>query len=552
MPHHRALRTLTAVALAALPASALAQPSHPVSPWWAEYAVGDELERYLRSLQALGDVAVHPWSVRGFGPQELERLHPTSAVHPWAGAVAPPDSARRAYVRLVRPEVRGWYNSAFAHGSNDGVVWAGRGFTGSISAGVAARYGPLSVAVRPIAFRSENREFALAWNGLEGIGRFGDAGFPSSVDRPQRFGTEAYARVDAGESTVRLDLGHLAIGASTAAQWWGPAQEFPFLLGNNAGGFPHAFVGTARPADLWIARVHGRIVYGRLEQSEYFVPQRETVRARRFATGLTLVATPRGVPNLELGVARFFHVPWPDSGFSGRYFTRPFEGILKGGLDEIGADADARALASANQLASVFARLVLPGTGFEAYTEIGREDHAWDLRHLILSPDENASFTFGFRQTARRAAGRGLAVVRGEVIAYGHGQADRVKGGGAIYLHASGADQGHTLRGQLLGADVGVGSGGAHVLGVDLYDRRGRTTAEWRRVVRRERLAFDAGGAPNTEARDVVHTLTAERLLLGRRGELSAALDLSYNLNRHFAEDRTNVGVRLSLRGLPW
>ena len=125
-----ARRALAAAALLA-PCAAAAQPVAP-PPVWLEYATGDALEEYLRSLQALGDVAVHPWSLRGFSPVELDRLRPISAAHPWAWRVAERDTTGLS-AAIVRPEVRVQFNSAFPHGGNDGAVWAGRGVTAAVT-----------------------------------------------------------------------------------------------------------------------------------------------------------------------------------------------------------------------------------------------------------------------------------------------------------------------------------------------------------------------------------------------------------------------------------
>ena len=85
-------------------------------------------------------------------------------------------------------------------------------------------------------------DFPLLANGQSGDAAFGDGLYATVVDRPQRFGDGAYARVDAGQSQVRLDLLGAAVGFSNAHEWWGPAQRYPFLLGTNAAGFPHVFV----------------------------------------------------------------------------------------------------------------------------------------------------------------------------------------------------------------------------------------------------------------------------------------------------------------------
>ena len=543
-----ARRGLAAAALL-FPCAIRAQP--PAPSVWLEYATGDALEQYLRSLQALGDVAVHPWSLRGFSPVELDRLRPAPRAHAWSARLGT-DSAAAARLGLVRPRVDVRFNSGFAYGSNDGAVWAGRGATVAVSGGVAARWGPVSLTLNPIAFWTENRPFPLLPNGTTGDARFGDGTFPLNVDRPQRFGDAAYARVDPGQSTLRVDALGVTVGASTANQWWGPAQEFPFLLGTNAAGFQHVFVGTSRPVNLWLARLHTRVLWGRLEQSEYFEITGRIARPRRFATGLVVLLTPRGLENLEIGGARFFHAPWPDEGLPGRYVTRVFEGLYKKSLPEVEnpIDLDSRSLDGENQLASVFGRLVLPGTGFEVYGEIGREDHPWDLRHLTLSPDELSSMMLGFRKSWRR--GGGMAVLRAETMNFQPRLIDRFRASRPVYVHGAGSNQGHTQRGQLLGADVGVGSAAGAVVGLDLHDAAGRSSLAWRRVVRQEQPFPGDGGGENARALDVIHTIGAERLVFRGGTDLLAGVDLSYNLNRNFAGDRGNVSVRIAAMGLPW
>ena len=539
------IQLVSAIVLAAVPLAASAQ-ARAVPPVWQELSVDDEVEHYVRSLQGLGTVPAVPWSLRQFSRTQIDALHPTGA-HPWAARLgAAPDSGPGAW--LLRPRLGLAYNSAFPHGGNDGAVWAGRGVTASVSAGAAFRWGPVSLVLQPIAFWAQNQAFALHDNGRTGIEAYGDALYPESIDRPQRFGDGAYARVDPGQSTLRVDALGATLGVSTANQWWGPAQEFPFLLGSNAAGFPHAFVGTARPANLWVARLHARLLYGRLDATDHFVPTGPVSRARRFATGLIVVATPRGMPNLELGAARFIHAPWPDEGLPNRYLVRPFEGIFKTSLPEVdGAiDADSRSIDGENQLGVLFARLVLPRTGFEVYGELGREDHPWDLRHLILSPEEQSSVTVGLRRTWRRGAG--LGVVRAEVIDFRQRQVDRFRLGPAIYIHVNGSNQGHTQRGQLLGADVGVGSSSGAVLGVDLYDAGGRSSVEWRRVVRLERRALDQG----LEPLNVVHTLGVERLVFRGSTDLSAGADLSYAFHHNFGGDRVNLRLRVSATPSAW
>src|SRR2546422_3358032 len=373
-------RFFAAAALAcALAAPLWAQQEMALAGGRSEVFAGGELETYLRNLQLVGLVPLYPWSVRSFSPRELDRLFPSDTVHPWAShydRAGPPLPRGRVTFDVVRPTVSVRFNSAFPYGSNDGPIWAGRGLTSAVQAGFALRFGALSLTVAPIVFRAENANFSLMGNGDTGRFVYADGRYPGSIDRPQRFGDRPYAVIDAGQSTLRLDAGSVTAGVSTANQYWGPAAEYPAILGNNAAGFPHVFVGTARPVDLWLFRVHGRLVWGRLSQSAF---SSETASAGiRFMAGLVGVMTSRWVPGLEIGFSRFIHSPWPEHGLLLRDLLSPLRSQNR--LNILGRVQD-------NQLASAFARWVFPHSGVEGYGGYGRENYNAELRGFIDEPE---------------------------------------------------------------------------------------------------------------------------------------------------------------------
>lgn len=485
-------------------------------------------------LQVAGISEPYPWSIRGFSPVELERVAPATAEHPWGNRyrIAPDSTA--AELRWVRPRVDAVYNSGFPFGGDDGAVWAGRGITTAVQAGFAARAGPLSVTLAPLVFWTQNAEFDLMPNGQSGRLEFADGQFPTVIDQPQRFGDGSYARLDPGQSTVRLDLPLLAVGASTANQFWGPAADYPLILGDNAPGYPHVFVGTSEPIGVGIGDVHGRFVWGKLTQSDYSPVQGG--ETRRFASGLVGVFTPRGLPGLEIGGSRFFHVPWRDGGPELGDLTLPLEGLLKverGDRDDAGD----------NQLASAFARWVLPKGGFEVYGEYAREDHNFDSRDLVLEPDHDSGYMLGVAKVWRRPESR-FWVFRGEVLNTRISQLAEVRDQAPFYIHVNGLQQGHTQRGQVLGSPAGFGGSGA-TLTVDRYSSGGRWSLAWSRVLRREREVVAGSGA---EGVDVVQSLGAEAVIFSSRYDLTAGLTGAYELNRNFAGDAFNLNLRLGAR----
>lgn len=518
----------------------------------SEVFAGSELESYLRNLQAVGKSESYPWSIRAFSPAEIDRLAAADSAHPWGQRY---DLNRRPQSTgfqwdYVRPRVMFYLNNAFAYGGNDGAVWQGKGLTTSFQAGLSARWGPFSAVLAPVAFRAENQSFPLFRNGESGRLIFADGQFPLAIDRPQRFGTLPYSRVDLGQSTIRFDWFGIAAGISTANQWWGPTDIYPYILGNNAAGFPHFFVGTSQPANLWLARLQTRVVYGELEQSEYssvrgskyFQSFSEPGR-RRFMAGIVASLQPRGAPGLEVGVARFFHAARDSSGFISHLLGMPFENLFKVQISDDDPD-DITSLRD-NQLASIFIRWAPPGSGFEVYGEYGREDYAGDERDLVLEPDHAGTVDIGFRKTW--LSPRVMKVLRAEVFNYQSPAGARTRGQGRVYLHGV-LRQGHTNRGQLLGADVGPGSGGAQILAFDRYSTSGRMTALVSRVVTHEALTLYRSGAAASNTVDVMNSIGVEAVRFVGPFDVMARIVVTADLDRNFVADRANANFMLGIR----
>lgn len=471
MPH-RSLIICLALAFVARAGSAQTAADSAAVP--LAIPVASPEEDYLRSLQALGRIGVTPWSVRPLATTTLERMGAGNVAWFGSAAVAAPQRIAGLRVAVVPLAVESRINTGFPYGLNDGPVWAGKGLTTAASGGFAAewssRWVGMSLTVAPVVFRAQNAEFELRENGRTGEEAFGHALFPTALDMPQRFGDAAYQRVDPGESALRVRVGGFAFGLGSNAQWWGPTTTFPYVLGNNAGGFPHAFLGTAHPLDVGIGTLAMRATYARLEGSPYAAED-----TLRFAPGLTVAFAPRGLTGLELGASRFYHTPWPAGGLSLSDIGKPFEAALKNRLPDRNPDNPEHPGDNPedNQVASVFARWVVPRAGFEVYGEYGREDHNWNTRDLLLEPDHIAAYTLG----ARRSWGDSvISAVTVEVNSMGGNTLIRHRGGASAYLHAG---YGHTYRGQLLGSGYGGGAGSAATLHYQRFAPGGYTALRW-------------------------------------------------------------------------
>lgn len=510
-----------------------------------EVFAGGELDRYVRVLQLGGVARPYPWTVRAFGAADLNRILPAdTAPHPWRGRYTLGAAAGTRWVSAVAPRAAAIYNSGFPYGMNDGPIWAGRGVTAALQAGFAARYGPLSLTAAPVAFIAGNAAFDLAPNGEEGRYIFADwRARHRTLDLPQRFGDGAYARIDPGQSTLRLDLAGLAAGISTANELWGPAVEQPIILGNNAPGFLHGFAGTSTPWNVGIGRIHARALWGRLEQSEYSFAR--AGREVRFASGLIASFSPRGVPGLEIGAARFFHSPWPEDGFGADEVLKPFEGLLKGGLRETGVGPDGRSDAD-NQIASLFARWVFPRAGLEVYGEYGKEDHNYDFRDLVLNFDHDAGYLLGMQKLWKSEVGAWI-LLRAEVLNLQVGHVHRARPQAPFYVHTD-MRQGHTHRGQLLGAPAGYGGAGS-VVALDRYTSGGRWTLSWRRELRGDEEDLWKNASLEQRGLDVQHALGADWLTFRGRWDVQAGAALVYERNRAFTGGSAlNVNATLGAR----
>lgn len=556
----RALAGAIALLITAPCAIDAQQPEAAGSFRW-ELFVNTPAESYLRYLQTTGSVPLYPWSSRPFSPRELNRLVPVDTLkHPWRARLSN-DTRNYGSFRygVIDPSSSIRYNSTFAYGSNDGPIWAGRGITSAVQGGFFINWKPITLTVAPMAFRSENQTFQIIPTGRAGNAAFGDPLF-GGVDRPQRFGDTPYSQVDPGQTTLRVDLPFVTAGVSTANQLWGPGQDLPVLLGNNAAGFPHLFVGTSEPLNIFIGKLHGKVMWGELSQSPFSAvtgsssyTSRAEPGTRRFTTGFVVVGQPRGLTGLEIGGARFFHSIWPRSGIPSSYFTKFLQGFIKKNVspDRI---VDPRFPGgetvgiSDNQLISVFGRWVLPHSGFELHAEYGRDDHSYDLRDLTQEPDHARVYSLGARKVFKSGPAA-LTAGRFEIMNFQLPQLARYRGEGEIYVHGL-IRQGHTFKGQLLGADVGVGTGAGSMMAVDRFTPTGRWTASWTRVLRKEEGNYLLLGVRAPRSMDVSHSLGFETTRFMKAFDLNAGMNLVYEFNRDYKRDAVNLNALVGVRYL--
>lgn len=504
--------------------------------------------RYLRALQLQGRVPLHPWGIRSFGPRERDLLVPVpDSTHPWRGRIGGHLVVDREHVSVRVDPVgfRAFYQSAYPLNWQVGSMWLGRGMSADLTAGGEVQAGPLTLRLAPTLWGSANGAFTLMEHSRSADLPFSDPRQPVNIDFPQRFGDGSAGRLEGGASELRLDLLGLTMGVSTAPIGWGPGEVFSLVMSSRGTGFAHALLGTSRPVYLRLLHLHVRGAWGELEQSDQ-APW-EGRQARRFGSSLAFSVTPAGLPGLELGLGRFFHIAWRENGPKFDDVLRPIETILK--RDRViddpeigvpGSNIEARD----NQLATGWARWVFPHAGLELYGEFARNDHPWDMRDLFVEPDQNAGWMLG-AAWARESRGR-TWVFRGET-ANARINHLRVVRSQAMFFQHGRIPQGHTHRGRTLGTPAIYGGGGSY-FGIDVYDDWGRLGGRWRRELRNDGFTPSGGLEDPSAAHDVTHALTFDAVWFRGRLEWSGEVAGALNLNRHFQDDVFNLRLAIGAK----
>ncbi|HEX6938338.1 MAG TPA: capsule assembly Wzi family protein [Longimicrobiales bacterium] len=439
---------------------------------------------YARAAELAGAAPLHPRVIRRPSAQRLLPVCAGAAPNPWRARLQVDSASAPGELRfeLVPPRWLTHINSAYPTDRNDGALWPGRGVAMSLQGGAAARWvlgwATISATLAPAVLFHENRDFDIR---TVDAARYSPFVYPwhlGRIDWPQRFGESAFWVLDAGPSQLRVDVRGWTLGVSNENLWWGPAARYPLLMSNTAPGFLHVFTGTARPLDTPIGNVEGQLIWGWLEESDYF--DFRSSNDRRLLAGIILDYEPRWLPGLFLGFSRAYLTGIPEEGLPlADYIRRPYTHLRSNPAGGGNPLAD-------NQLFSVFMRWAFPAVGFEAYAEWAREDHWADIDDLLMEPDHGQAYMLGFQKVVP-TGGRWVRLY-GE-LAYLQSATTYRSGrpGVTFYTHTP-LVQGYTHRGQLLGAAIGPGSD-AQLLGADLFGDWGMLGIHFERV-RRDNDAY--------------------------------------------------------------
>jgi hypothetical protein len=370
-----------------------------------------------------------------------------------------PGPDRRLTWRYVRPEARLTWNSSIPYTLNDGSLWAGRGASGSVSAGVAVdlpvRRATLRVVLAPSVSYSENRPFQIFPGTDPSRSGFANPFYPArtSADYPMRFGDQPFVVIDPGRSSASLSIRNTLVGASTEPEWWGPAIRNTLVMSNNAAGVPRLFVRTRQPLSTRLGPLDAQYVAGLLTESPFF--DRDDENDYRSLSGFRVRLRPAFDTTLSLGVARmvFGHTKYALLG----PLSHAADAVIHWEFVNDAGEMDA------DQLMSLFLRWVFPGAGFEVYGEFARLDNPRNVTELLIASNHTGGYTLG-AQWARPFL-NGHLRLQSELTYLEQSTVfpDRPT---QDFYSGRAAPQGYTQRGQVLGAAIGPG-GSSQFIAID-------------------------------------------------------------------------------------
>ncbi|WP_258101012.1 capsule assembly Wzi family protein [Marinoscillum pacificum] len=349
-------------------------------------------------------------------------------------------------IELLDPLFRTSANNYYPRGFNDGPVWKGKGLTIELHGGVAGKIGPVTYALYPVVYYSQNLESKLnppiLNNSISPYGYQFTQGL-GGIDWPNRFGNSSFTTFHPGQSEIKLELGKFVTSVSTQNYSVGPSVFNPIILSRQGGGFPHLRIGS-KPFDLnaknlYLGKMELTVLAGFLKESEYFDNNEDNNRS--YFNGLFFAYTPPFLENLTLGFNKALYKQ------TNRFSAQDLISVIHV-LDTVGPNDQF------DQLASATMEWKFPSVGFRAYMEFAYNDFGGFFKWI--EPEHSRAYTIGFEKE--------LYLKNGDkfLINYEHTNLSRNhtflwRPEPSFYIHSVNK-QGYTNQGQLLGAGIGPGS----------------------------------------------------------------------------------------------
>lgn len=335
------------------------------------------------------------------------------------------------------------FNSHHPYGWNDENMIAAKGLQTRISAGIHAKWGPLSVQLRPEYVYSANPTFEH------------NAGFGAPTNGSS-------AKLYLGQSNMSLNAGPIAFGLSTQNLWFGPGQYSALLLSNNAPGFEHFNIHTTRPIKTPIGHIEFQIIGGRLNEDSadgglyenFFLKPQTISNDSRYLNAMVLSYQPRFLKGFFIGFTRAFQLYEKDFNLQENSIVQKYLPVLTSLFKNATSDEDTK---MRDQQLSVFLRWLLPKAHTEFYFEYGYNDHKANARDFVVDPIHAAAYIVGAKKLVPLAKKNHWLELTTEITQMAQSNIYVLRNSGNWYVHGQ-IWQGMTNNHQILGAGSGFGN----------------------------------------------------------------------------------------------
>lgn len=455
--------------------------------------VGDIREDQIRLHQLLVDSVSFSFTQRSVTFDSYYRFISRAPADDkwWNQRLIPKQFKLAEGVRLgvYDPILQNTMNSELPVGENNGAAWYGGGWNVEMQGGFYLATDYASLNIRPHLIWQQNADFSspllIPYN--RNVNKlYGAEGIYDRIDRPWRFGPDPFWTVNAGHSSLRFHYGNFEAGVSNEPMWWGPAVRYPLVMSNNASGFPHYFLGTRQPYFIpHVGTVEFKWTVGYPRDSKWYGYEANS-RPRLF-NGFNFTYTPILIPNLHLGFIRAYHQYRDEGGSFGNIFS-----IFDPGQKEVLVDTEGnpRTDHARNMLFSMYARWVFPKANAEIYGEYYHEGNSYNSRDFMMEPNQNRAYTLGFQKVAFP----GLVDMVKVSFEYNNlipPAISQMRYHEYPYTHLI-VRQGHTNRGQVMGAAIGPGSDSFY-LAIDAYGTHWMAGIFGQRWVNNDHLHYEEG-----------------------------------------------------------
>jgi hypothetical protein len=368
-------------------------------------------------------------------------------------------------VQLLPFTVQQQYNTDHPYSLNDGPMIPARGYQTLISGGFYAKFGPLSIQLRPEFVYAQNRNYQGFYKEVNDFKWFEYYEVQLFSDLPEKFGDKPYRKLLWGQSSIRLTYGSVSFGLSNENLWWGPGMRNSLVMSNTSDGFSHYTLNTVKPIRTPIGSFEGQIIAGRLENSGFDVPDTSGrtfmggpiyQRKRnewRYINAMVLSYQPKWIPGIFFGITRSFTKYGSEKDSSFRAMFPVFFPLQRKNQSDVPNRPK-----GPDQRVSLFVRWLCVPENAEVYYEFMRENQPDSWRDFTLMPTYSSAYIFGLRKLIPLNRHKGQFIqVNLELTQLEQTNADPNWLYRFIYTNKT-VTQGYTNNGQLLGAGIGPGS----------------------------------------------------------------------------------------------